>query len=410
MNRRRWVATTLILLGGASLALQPWEPRLSVHRKGGKGPPSLMLLHGEGSRPADLFRDTGTIGFPSEGRFLLPLAPEVLTRTHDMPGNRVWWDLDLALYQRRGGPGVDLTSMDPRGLERAARLVRTSLGGEGNSTEHPFVLGGFSQGAMVAAEVAFNSDEPLAALVLLSGTYVDSTGWGWKSPKRRGLPVFMAHGRQDDVFPFEQAERLRDALYKGQGEGSRGVEVTFVPFDGGHEITAEVQMELAAFLVRIREAARRKQSELAGDTLVPPPSSNVRDLPRFPDDLPACDPAAITAAMAPLEPALELVGTRVTFTGTLSPSKYQMCTGRGCQPGICCNSCWTPWQVSRFGNSDAVIALQRTLPEMSDCERLPPIKMLVVATGVLALGDLFPLQQPNFALEQANLCAIAPSR
>ena len=216
VNRRHWVALTLMLLAGAWLAyVQPWQPRLLVLRKGGEGPPDIMLLHGDGSTPAHLLRYSQSIGFPADGRFLFPEAPDLIARKHGLPGGRAWWDLDLAVYRRPGPLGVDLTSIDPRGLQRAAKLVRNSLAGEGNSKAHPFVLGGFSQGAMVACEVAFNSDEPLSALVLLSGAYVDSTGWGWKAAKRRGLPVFIAHGRQDDIYPFDQAERLWHALERG---------------------------------------------------------------------------------------------------------------------------------------------------------------------------------------------------
>jgi phospholipase/carboxylesterase len=159
---------TLILLAGALLAyVPPWQPRLLVLREGGKGPPDIMLLHGDGSTPAQLLRDTRSIGLPADGRLLLPQAPDVIARKHGLPGGRAWWDLDLAVYRRPGQRGVDLTSIDPRGLQRAAKLVRNSMGREGNSKAHPFVLGGFSQGAMVACEVAFNSDEPLSALAKL---------------------------------------------------------------------------------------------------------------------------------------------------------------------------------------------------------------------------------------------------
>ena len=58
-------------------------------------------------------------------------------------------------------------------------------------------------GAMVACEVAFQSDEPLAALVVLSGTPVDRAGWRERMSRRQGLPVFMSHGRADNILPFD---------------------------------------------------------------------------------------------------------------------------------------------------------------------------------------------------------------
>jgi phospholipase/carboxylesterase len=61
---------------------------------------------------------------------------------------------------------------------------------------------------------------------------------------RRGMPVFMAHGRADNVLPFDLAERLHGELV------TTGLAVTFVPFDGGHEIPEEVVTALGEFLAR----------------------------------------------------------------------------------------------------------------------------------------------------------------
>jgi phospholipase/carboxylesterase len=203
-----------------------------------------MLLHGYGSAAEHWLPYTQTIPFPPQGQFLFPQAPEMIARQDGLLDGRAWWDLNLAAHHRPEKLGVDLTNEDPRGLEWAAKLVRRSLAREGNSKAHPFVLGGFSQGAMVACEVAFSSDEPLAALVILSGTPVDQAGWRSRMATRRGMPVFMAHGRADNVLPFDLAERLHGELV------TAGLAVTFVPFDGGHEIPEEVVTALGEFLAR----------------------------------------------------------------------------------------------------------------------------------------------------------------
>jgi phospholipase/carboxylesterase len=82
----------------------------------------------------------------------------------------------------------------------------------------------------------------LHALILLSGTFVDEASWTQAMPARRGLPVFIAHGRQDDVLRFDTASRLAEAMRRA------GLQVTWVPFDGGHEIPASVVTELNHFL------------------------------------------------------------------------------------------------------------------------------------------------------------------
>jgi phospholipase/carboxylesterase len=120
-------------------------------------------------------------------------------------------------------------------VERVLEKVQRSPGG-------PIVLGGFSQGAMVAGEVAFGSDAQLRALVLLSGTLVDEKTWESNFERRRDLPVFLAHGRSDRMLPFAVADRFRRKLE------AAGVKVTWFPFDGGHEIPAAVVIELNKFL------------------------------------------------------------------------------------------------------------------------------------------------------------------
>ena len=247
MKRRR----VLVLVAALSLGLvflfwQPWQTRLKVIRSGGKGPPSFMLLHGYGSAAEHWLPYAQTIAMPSEGRFLFPEGPVAVSRKDGLLDGRAWWNLNLASHLRPGKLGVDLTSEDPRGLERAARLVRRELAAEGNSAKQPFILGGFSQGAMVSCQVAFASDEPLAALVILSGTPVDRAGWRTQMAKRKGLPVFMSHGRADNILPFDLAERLRAELVDA------GLAVTFVPFEAGHQIPAEVVVALNDFLARLK--------------------------------------------------------------------------------------------------------------------------------------------------------------
>lgn len=239
----RWRALVALgVLGAAAAVWQPWQTRLEVIRKGGKGPPDLMLLHGYGSAAKYWLPYAQTIRFPEEGRFLFPQAPESMVRADGRANGHAWWALDLAAHRRLRHPGVDLRAEDPAGLVRAAAWVRRALVDEGDSDRRPFVLGGFSQGAMVSCQVAFTTDVPLAALVILSGTPSARAGWLQGMAKRRGLPVFMAHGRGDDVLPFDLAEELQRELV------AAGLSVSFLAFDGGHEMPAEVIGALGEFL------------------------------------------------------------------------------------------------------------------------------------------------------------------
>lgn len=236
------VVAGLVACCGVALILRLRGPRLKVLTFGGDGPPTLVLLHGYGSSAARWEPFTRTIWHPPTTRFVFPDGPEA-TRPPDGPlDGRAWWRLDLAAHIAPGQSIPDLSRAKPPGLRVAAGLVREVLQ---HVRRGAVVLGGFSQGAMVASEVTFMSDARVDSLVLLSGTIVDEPSWAARLALRRGLPVFIAHGRADAVLPFDVADRFRARLQ------AAGLNVTWYPFDGGHEIPAEVVGALNEFLRRV---------------------------------------------------------------------------------------------------------------------------------------------------------------
>ncbi len=239
------LAVVVIALAGAGasyLVRQIRHPPLVTLVHGGSGPPTLVLLHGYGLSAGKWVAFTDTIRLPPRGRFVFPQAPDPTVPPDGPVDGRGWWRLDLGSHLPPGGTIPDLSATRPPGIAAAAARVEDLLAELAWNPGGPLLLGGFSQGAMVAAQVAFLSDTPLAALVLLSGTPVDEATWVHALPRRRGLPVFLAHGRTDPTLSFALAERLRDELL------AAGLAVTWYPFDGAHEIPAEVVTALNGFL------------------------------------------------------------------------------------------------------------------------------------------------------------------
>jgi phospholipase/carboxylesterase len=213
----------------------------------GTGRAPIVLLHGYGARPEEWLPFADTILPGVERLFVFPRAPATTSPPDGPSGGRAWWPLELASYRRDAGSLPDLAAARPPGLQPATVRIRTLLGELGAQygvAADRIVLGGYSQGAMVAASVAFTTDAPLGALVLLSPTPVDLPTWTRGMPSRRGLPIFVSHGRYDGVLPFTGTERFVATMRE------RGLSVTWVPFDGVHEVPAMVVGQLSAFLAR----------------------------------------------------------------------------------------------------------------------------------------------------------------
>jgi phospholipase/carboxylesterase len=226
-----------VLVVSASIWLWTRSAPLVTIERGGDGPPTLVLLHGYGSRGEDWLQFEQKWQLPVGTRRVYPQAP----LRGPLTGQRGWWWLGLEQYVSTPGELPDLSKASPGGIIVASRLVRRVLDRE----KQPVFLGGFSQGAMTSAEVAFQSDQELAGLILLSGTTVHEEAWAEHFAGRRQLPIFIAHGRSDGVLPFAIMDRFQQRLR------AFGLNVTWYPFDGGHDMPDAVIREVSAFVRKI---------------------------------------------------------------------------------------------------------------------------------------------------------------
>ena len=237
----------------AVVACRPASTSIAHARSGlrtiesGTGTLPFVLIHGYGSSAEEWIPFTYTIRLPAGRRFVLPEGPET-TQPPDGPRDgRAWWRIGLDAHRRLSDGLPELSRTSPTGLATANQRIRTLLGELASAGGYPRqrqMLAGFSQGAMIAADIAFTTDEPIDRLVLLSPTLINEAAWRAGMPRRRGLRVFVSHGRRDDILPFDSSVRLQQAMREA------GLRVTWVPFDGGHDMPVEVVTALNAFLAQ----------------------------------------------------------------------------------------------------------------------------------------------------------------
>lgn len=179
------------------------------------GNPLLVLLHGYGSHEGDLF---GLANFLDDRLSVAALrAPIALPW-----GGYAWFNLEVT----------------PQGMKRdlvQARQAIDELAGAVSALvrEHApsqLIVGGFSQGAMMAAALALKHPQLAQALVLMSGRLLEPP----TRPLSVGLPpAIVVHGTQDEVIPIKDGREFSSRLQMV------GMAVDYHEYPMGHTISED---------------------------------------------------------------------------------------------------------------------------------------------------------------------------
>ncbi|HHH13371.1 MAG TPA: alpha/beta fold hydrolase [Thiolapillus brandeum] len=196
---------------------------------------SIVWLHGLGADGSDFLPVADALRLPPElgVRFVLPHAPRMPVTVNGGLVMPAWYDI----HSQEPGAPVDL-----EGIRRSAVYVQSLVRQEHERGVEPgrVVLAGFSQGGLVVLAAALDSPDPLAGVMALS-TYLPQAVMPEEALPRS---IFQAHGRLDDVVPFDSGlaacERLR----------AQGHEVEWHEYDMAHSVCAEEVADIREWLLR----------------------------------------------------------------------------------------------------------------------------------------------------------------
>ncbi len=189
--------------------------------------PYVILFHGFGADMNDLESLKEIMNpdgvelnwiFPN-GIFSVPIGPHV--------SGRAWWPLKMTELPS------DWSNYSPPEMSdlipKIMNLIKSL-----NVPWNKIILGGFSQGAMLATEVYFAATEKPLGLMSMSGSLIRKDIWTQKCANRKSEKIFLSHGEQDQVLPSGGTQKLIQLLKQNE------LSVDFVSFQGGHEIPAQV--------------------------------------------------------------------------------------------------------------------------------------------------------------------------
>lgn len=204
--------------------------------------PTVVLFHGYGANAFDLMPLSQYAAADVPVNWLFPQGLVDLDLGWGMVG-KAWFSIDVEALQEAmlRGEYRDLAGSRPPGLDRARDAAVAMLDAYGAPLDQ-LILGGFSQGAMLATEVTLQAEHNPRALLLLSGTLLDRSTWERLAPKRKGLRFFQSHGTGDPLLPHAAAEQLHKLLTDAGWRGD------FHSFRGAHEIPPAIAQRLGAFV------------------------------------------------------------------------------------------------------------------------------------------------------------------
>lgn len=199
---------------------------------------TVVCLHGYGADMRDLAPLAPEIPVERPVRWIFPNGPETLEW-----GGRAWFPIDVAAFEeaQRTGKPRNLSGGEPEGMAQSRLELQAFL----EALDVPWeqlVPMGFSQGAMMAVDLAMRAPKAPAGVAILSGTFVDRKSVLALAPKKKGLPFFQSHGSVDPILGFQEALKLEGALKAAGWKGE------LRRFEGGHGIPPELLPELGAWL------------------------------------------------------------------------------------------------------------------------------------------------------------------
>jgi len=202
----------------------------------------VILFHGYGADAYDLQTLSDAMPVKAPTTFLFPQGPLEVPIGPGWTG-RAWWKIDVEGLQRAiaSGQERDMPNEYPEGL----RTIRPQIFKMIEQTKTPWsqiVIGGFSQGAMLATDIFLNAPEAPAGLMILSGALICQEDWRKAAAKRQGSRFFQSHGTQDNVLSHKNAQRLETLLTQA------GLKGRLQTFGGGHEIPMSVLQKATVYL------------------------------------------------------------------------------------------------------------------------------------------------------------------
>lgn len=202
---------------------------------------TVIWMHGLGADGHDFKPVVNMLNLPHI-RFILPNAPYRPVTLNNGYEMRAWYDI-FGLHPD--------SPHDEAGIQEMQVSINTMIDDEISNgiPANRIVLAGFSQGGAIALHTATRFNQPLAGVLALS-TYLPLKNKlsDERHPANQQTPIWMAHGRFDDVIALSTAQSARQALEDA------AYPVEWHEYDMPHSVCEQEIDDLRSFLLRVLPA------------------------------------------------------------------------------------------------------------------------------------------------------------
>ncbi len=203
---------------------------------------AVITLHGFGANMHDLAPIADAINSHKSFDWYNPDAP---LKAFDSPffPSKAWFPIAIEKFEAlENGQSFEslFTPEMVQAMNRATEMV-CELCEYLRPKYKQLFLGGFSQGSMVALDVATELNWKPDGLFLLSSAPNRLSKWKNQIEQLKDINCLQTHGTMDPVLPYSWASELKDFL-------SVHTKYQFQDFAGGHEIPLSIIHLLGEFL------------------------------------------------------------------------------------------------------------------------------------------------------------------
>ena len=198
---------------------------------------AVIWLHGLGADCHDFEAIVPELKLQDKAiRFVFPNAPmRPVTINGGMP-MRAWYDILEMTLDRK----VDMANVQESADQ--IELIIAELVQQGISSEN-IVLAGFSQGGVIAYQVALLGKYPLAGVMALSTYLADASLIGESvGHLNEGAPFLIQHGTLDPVVDPSLGQRASNLL------SGNGFDVKYMTYSMPHSVCAEQIQDISKWL------------------------------------------------------------------------------------------------------------------------------------------------------------------